>query len=203
MKKTLLATIGLVSLVSANAFAADIAGGKLMSHKEWTTGAVSKAVFKDSKVNVKKPVLPPKLNKFNNQTDLNQYVFSWSKVTDFDPGDGNILGAYTSALYANFLENYTDTQQVYNVSRTICLIKTKDMAISYLGCAYSTDQYFLDPHGYVSTGNSVSLYASLGEKDPQAVYEVQTTTYVTNELGAIQFISFDGQVVDVNSPLKK
>ena len=49
MKYKLMLGFILSSLLSANSFAIQINGGKLLSHKEWTKGNVIKSSFKDVK----------------------------------------------------------------------------------------------------------------------------------------------------------
>lgn len=50
MKHKLMLGLGLSLLLSANSFAMEIHGGKLIGHKEWTKGNVIKSSFKDIKL---------------------------------------------------------------------------------------------------------------------------------------------------------
>src|SRR3990167_630214 len=120
MKKTIGIGLALTVLASAS-FAMEINGGKLLSHKEWTTKNVTGSV-KETLHTQKKGLF----NKNNKMTDMGyDGIYVEDRLVDVPNGVvGNSVSAYgyTGVDIANF----TQTQQIYSIVNSFCSESEQD-----------------------------------------------------------------------------
>lgn len=126
-KKLLLACMAFTSIIATHAFAADISKGKVIQHKEWSTGQV-KAVFHE----VKKPLLKSNEGRATVTT------------SDIDVAYGTVgIPVTVSATTRIYIRNMTGTTQTFRYNAAVCANTTAQD----LECAHYFDVIELEPDG--------------------------------------------------------
>lgn len=134
MKKKFLAGLILISAISANSFAMEIPNGKLIKHREWTTGNIKSASFKQTKM--KQAFDFKRL-----QSNDNRSSFALMK--------NNRLGAFTRSDGATYLYsdndiglyNFSQNQQTFDVKISMC---TQDSENYSFNCYDTSDTISLE-----------------------------------------------------------
>lgn len=140
MKGKLLLGLALTSMISASAFAMEIHNGKLLKHKEWTTGnLIGTSAKKFSKAEVLKFKENLKLNGVA-ISDHMTMSYSMANATTGVAGER----ADVNGVQFAFLLNDSEGTQVYSVFNSICAA-TSDKTTE---CMFYQDEIMLDAQGY-------------------------------------------------------
>lgn len=201
MKRQLLLGCVLSSLLSANSFALDIHGGKLISHKEWTKGNVVNSSFKE--------VTPSKeMNGLDqNAKDGHEWISAQSTTyqassmqqlqpiksipvnTDID------LNGYSEAR----ISNSTNAQSTFTIHSVFSVAPP---CLPHMLCPMTLkiveDVVTLDPNGYVTMGRTIGMtvnFNTAGEASYQAGISVSNDSKSTifNTLGDTKYIQVTDQ----------
>src|SRR4029078_9068343 len=105
-RNILLLSLALAGAVSTNCFAYEIHKGKLLEHKEWTTGA-AKGTFISTPSNKMKPA--------SSATGNFEIYSSASPAKSLSGSSAKILG--DTSIY---ISNYTDHTQEYRYTISVC-----------------------------------------------------------------------------------
>lgn len=191
MKRNLLFSLTLVSLLSAQAFAMEIVGGKLISHTESTKGAPNKISFKEIKAT--KNELAKLKNNFVNA----HYAYATAKVTKIHWEPYGYIFANEKHTY--WVGNQSESSQKYDIEKWICVIEVwKDGGEAVQNCNISNDEVDLLPGGYVYENTKSTLYSKMN-KDPKVNYEAYTSIRI-RKVGSERWFAFD---TDDRLPLEK
>ena len=147
MKGKLLLGLTIATLISANSFALEIYKGKLIKHKEWTTGGV-----KSSVINAATNTSHLKLNTALASKSATPYLETFSFGGDISGYVGNLVQVIGNNEV--YVHNYSDTSQTYYYTLNVCA----DAGNKEDKCIFYFDEFSLDPDGYVSTNIQPSLY---------------------------------------------
>jgi hypothetical protein len=194
MKSKLLLGMTLACLLSTNSFSLEITHGKLLSHKEWTTGNV-KAVSQEAKhLQIPELQLPP--HKLNNT----RYESDWVDVMTTEAWYNPPLGAQIPAnrdisLYgvsAVAITNSTSAPVTYTIATSLNVCEQSQIPGSLKLCWFpsgssiSQDVVTLDAHGSLTLQNTPM--ATINSSYPELVtYWVDSS--VTREGGTTAFSS--------------
>lgn len=153
--KFILGTIAL-SLLSASSFALQIENGKLINHKEWTSGKVS-GFIKDVKVAKNKF---DTLRQMKTNADTNEGILAANRI--YVPLSPQVdQSTDISGFSELYLENYGQTMQNYEINSQLCIFKPQNPTPS--DCVVTTDTVQLNPGGFVLMGRMPKLTTVLAE----------------------------------------
>lgn len=136
--KTTLALV-CISIASTSALAIDIQHGKLLKHKEWTTGNVTKTAFtvkpSSELLKLKKPV------QATNLSSSDHFGMSYSKGNNA-VGNQNERGEVTG-FHAIQIHNSSNGSQRYRFDFSICA----ETSSNTTACSFYSDEIELDTGG--------------------------------------------------------
>lgn len=125
--------LSLLSLLTAtNCFAVDIYNGKIIKHKQWTTGE-AKAIFHETK-------------------DMNDQSTSIDDTVSMTSSDvGTVQGVVGKPVeiksnHYSYLVNHTDKAQSFHYTMGTCAVAANHKE----HCAYYFDEVKLQPKGYLT-----------------------------------------------------
>jgi hypothetical protein len=195
MKRKFIFTLSLASLICSNAFAMEMTGSHLISHKESTTGP-SKALFKV--IDVKDNQLSSMKNLLTLQpgSKQNQFVSASVQANDVPP---SILGSFfhLSGMHRDFIMNESSETQTYVIRHNVCVDIMKSEGIYQQDtCASSIDQVELDPKGRIGNVKEMDLNVVLS--DPSLKYFEHAETIIFNQDGNTIYQSADIKPIVVN-----
>lgn len=150
--KFLLACVVMATL-STNASALQIHKGKLLSHKEWSTGK--------AKLSLAKAIIAKRSLKDN--TDG-----TWSSLTsEIHPATGLVNQMIAIKNEANiYLQNNSDHEQTYELRFSICAMPAKD---SY-DCVDTWDTIQLQPGGHFSDPDALVLNIAFDQPGEYTIF---------------------------------
>lgn len=187
MKRKILIALSILSLASSQAFAIEITDGKLISHKESTTGAPNKVSFKELKAT--KYELSKLKNKFSNH-----YVYAAAKASEmrWDESIGYMFAAGEQRYH---ITNFTDSHQTYKIEKSLCIYKASGADVKAVEtCHISDDEIELAPNGSFSENIMTDLYGHIiKDSDPGVFYEASVALRINNETSGISFDSSDSK----------
>jgi len=165
MKGKIILCASLVALLSANSFALEIYKGRIVSHKEWTTGD-AKVVYKPANKNT---LIKFKQQRMQSQEGASGYVSTYIDQTQ---------GATSTPIYINgshyfYIINNTSSTQTYNYTLETCAFDSANTA----KCAYYFDAVQLEPNGYLEEVNEPQLQVQF---DKAGTYQTFASAYVQN-----------------------
>lgn len=160
MKHKLVLGLILSSVLSANSFAIEIHGGKLLSHKESTKGNVIKSSFKEiSKAEALKiPFNHLQKNDGENWVLANSGVYSISENTIPVNTDVNLSG-YS---YVNIF-NSDSASKTYTITSSLFVMGPCDGQLCPLTESTSQDVVTLDPKGNMSVNRNPFMTTSFSK----------------------------------------
>jgi hypothetical protein len=187
MKGKLLLGFTLISIANSSGYAMEIVKGKLLSHKETTTGE-AKFVVKDIKLDMNKRLNKLKAKKLFVQD--NKYDFI-SIINHAYPafgvvGDGVIVSGNADIA----IDNNTFTTHTYTASTILCSMVSAEMNI----CGFATDKFQLDPGGHAYSNRMPSLTMTYNTPD---IYDTFVSSNVVRDDGETQFASYDMNSVEI------
>lgn len=188
--KILLFTAAVTALVGANTFAAEIHKGKLLSHKEWSTGNLKFSFAKANSADLAKLVQSQKLA--GKSGSYTMATLSFATAQSAAVGEAVTL---TGMNRAEFI-NATDSTQKYGYISGVCT----DVSATESQCAYYYDQFELEPQGSYGTDAQPTLqytYAQPGS------YSKTIFSYVDTEDGDVLNESASNAIIDVTDSHKK
>lgn len=193
MKRKFLFAFGLISLLSSQAFAMEIVGGKLISHEESTTGK-DKAIFKELKMDAS---LTPKFkNRLTNQR-LDQFIYTTTNASTVDPVQLHSY-AYLSGNHKFLLSNRSTSAQTYVIRLTVCENKMDRDSMQFDKCASTIDTVELEPNGHLKNHMESSINIQLDDANADYVEYVETSIF--NTAGAVEYHSEDIKPISIISP---
>lgn len=153
MKYKMLLGLMLSSFVSANSFAMEINGGKLIGHKEWTNGNVISSSFNESKEKLSLPALRPAGNDESSWIITQNDAFSLQRKSVAINTDVTFFG--NNLIY---IINNETVQKTYIINSNLYIQPPcKGHDTCPLTSASAQNTVILDPHGMMS----VSLVPTL------------------------------------------
>lgn len=150
MKRKILVGLSLIYLATTASYAMDIQGGKLISHKEWTTGSV-KALFADTKKDFKANI-SRKMRNLPSAIEQHDGIVLANSM----PDQQGVVGEETPVVgfVSGYIENLTSTQQTYTINSFIC----SNMGLGQESdCANSTDIIQLNPNGFINLNKNITM----------------------------------------------
>lgn len=214
MKGRLVSVAILAAFASVSTVAGPVIKGKLISHKEWTTGG-AKWTFKEvlPSFHVKKKVFGLRDNNLSKQ-----FIDASSRITTATIKHVQIPDG-SSADYIDvegkshvFIMNMTSAPVSYIVMRYVCVSNIPDNAeddqdddqvtsLPAAACGFSTDEMSLDPQGYFS---SDTLPGFVWVSAAPGMYSVEIKTRISTDQEAMNFYSSDSaEVVVPDEAVKK
>ena len=166
MKGKIILSLVAASLVSSGSFALEIYKGRIVNHKEWTTGNV-KAILKagDPRKN--------KMAQLNNRTTQNNSTYaSVSSDIDYVEGTANTPLQLSGDHYV-FIANDTATAQSYHYYFSICA-ESSDRTGQ---CAYFHDEIQLEAGGYFNSSEEPELQLTF---EKPGLFKTYTNSSVSN-----------------------
>lgn len=178
MKGKLLFAIALIAAASSNVFSMEIVKGKLLTHKEWTTGNV-KSIVKDINIDSKKT--ERLLSQHKN--DPNTYVYSHARFPFMlspiiRTGEIASIDGQTSTIILN---NAT-TNKIYTITDSVCSDTSPEEApqgpIQLRTCSFRMHQIFLDAGGYIVLAQNPGVTRSF---DEAGTYNLSVSTSIISD----------------------
>lgn len=196
MKKKLL-TLALISMASTNAFSIDIVKGKLIDHKEGTTGRV-KAIFKEDHSNRNERLLS--LGKPNKENT--NFIYSHVRLL---PVEINPIGSSTSIQSSIGASISTNKSEVYTIHRSICVQKkpfddTQVQSFDDYDCNTYEDKVSMQPGGYVYTRENAGVIRTF---DLPGKYDVYSSVFISDANESTVFSTSDYDEITVPAAQKK
>lgn len=178
MKNTFLVGLALTAAISVNSFAMDIQNGKLINHREWKTGNIKFASFKQT---IKKSPFDFK----RLQSEDNRSSFAAMKNDAISvltsPCDGS---TYIYSQNEVWLYNYSQSTQTFDVTITMCAFSLSAENHNY-NCYDTKDTISLEKNGSIAYGIEPSINVMLKPGQYTSVVSIKTanindaTTYAT------------------------
>jgi hypothetical protein len=154
MKHTLILRFALLSLLSANCFAIQINGGKLISHKEWTKGNVIKSFFKNIESSA---ALNIPLNRLHQNDGIN-WISASSTTTPFPQTSIPVKTDATFTGNSNmFIENDDPIQKTFTIISTLFVNPPCISGLCPTIILSSEDVVTLDPYGTLKIDKNPTL----------------------------------------------
>lgn len=150
--------VGAIAVVlSANSFAFDIYKGKIVSHKEWTTGNVS-AVLK--KADLKSALLKMK----KQDQDNFAYSYLFAKISNAT----GVVGVPTEVAGGHdiYVQNDTASSKVYNYNINVCV----NTSAQESSCAFYFDEITLEPGGYFSNAAEPAVMVKFNQSGDYKIF---------------------------------
>lgn len=186
MIRIILGLVLIIELVST-AFAFKIHNGRLIEHREWTTGnAVLRVKDTTDKDQVKPVKLIFKEMKKDIFTENKDGVLLHNKVFTNNEtgivGTETVIDGYINAYIENF---YSDTAKTYSIYSNFCLSEN---------CAKSSYKIQLDPGGYFELG--VKRAVSFNFETPGSYKAILTSLVESDDLTS-DFATMDEGYIDI------
>jgi hypothetical protein len=160
MKLTPIIGIALAAAISSNAFAVEVTKGKVLKHKEWSTGKVKASYAKGSKT------LAAMKQKIKLDGPVPTYTFAETRPVSVNAGDTFSI----SNDSFTFIHNNTSEVHYYTMESSICVERT-DNAVE---CVYSWDYVELQPDGDITAVSMPTLTTSFADA---GTYHTDASTY--------------------------
>lgn len=138
MKGKLLLGLALVSFISANTYAVEIYKGKIIKHKEWSTGTI-KVTFKDTKLKL----FDLKVSPLHKANDAIPYIQSHANAPVFRGTVG--IATPINSEHMVIMQNATTSTQTLYYNFGVCLTTAPHVE----ECTYSYDEVMLEPGGHI------------------------------------------------------
>ncbi len=153
MKRKLLAVLSLTYLASVSAFAMQIDGAKLISHKVWGANNI-KLSFKEIQPDQNKVKM---LMSRTKHIDYDQLISAGTKIINMSI---NPAGLNSSMETDNWLLifNALSDAKMYRINHSVCPIKfNNDGSATQEVCSYSSDTIWLDAHKFYNPWGTTVL----------------------------------------------
>lgn len=158
MKITHIICAAITAAVSANTFAIEIHKGKLISHKEWSTGGAMTAFVAGTKTK------QTMMQAHKQVSDGSSYAYLESEFRPVSTLTGRVVELKNDA--GVYIANNTDQTETYQYFVSICLERFTGMA----ECVHSRDFVELAPGGAFSLSNLPVLRAKFEQPGNYTVY---------------------------------
>jgi hypothetical protein len=197
MKRKLLAILSLTYFASISAFAMQMDGAKLISHKVWGANNI-KLSFKETQPDQNKVKM---LMSRTKHVEYDQLVGAGTQVTKVSvyPAGSN------SSMETNnwlFIFNATSDPKMYTVNHSVCPMKVyDDGSVTEEVCSYSSDTIWLDAHKIYNTWGTTILNWTPTEAGRYG-FTFETSVQPSSE-STILFETGDFAVVNVPSADQK
>ena len=200
MKRKLLLALAFGSLVSSNVFSMEIVNGKLLDHKQWTTGNV-KAVVKNINADPKKIERLLSQHKDNSHVDINAAArFPFGLMPMILVGQSTLIEGQAEAL----IFNDTSTVERFVVLNTVCSDDVplgSQSQIHSITCSNDQSHVMLEPHGYFLLGQYPGMTISYKEA---GTYDVSVgITVISDNNEVISYHTDDHKKIYVSAAPKK
>lgn len=159
--KASLLCLTITAIASANSFALELYKGRVINHKEWTTGNV-KATFKDSMKNATSQFK----NKMMTKSD-STYASIYSNGLNTKGATG--VPVTINGNHSIYVMNDTQAAQQYNYTLSICANTSENTT----QCAYYYDEIQLEAGGYVVVDKAPVLEVKFSQP---GIYKSHTST---------------------------
>lgn len=191
MVRKLIASVVLLSLTGASAYAMEISKGKLLSHKEWTTGNVIKSSFLE--VNKKQNTL---LSSIWSKNTLGSKVIPMDIDVLFTGARifaGQMLPGVVGEEVTLFgftrhaIDNRSASMQTYQLYSTLCA----QTGMGTGTCATSEDDVSIEPGGYIAIERRPNMTVSY---DEPGTYNVAVFSAIYRDGAPFHYTSDDADI---------
>lgn len=191
MKLKPIFALSLAAIVSTNCMAIEITKGKLLSHKEWSTGKVSSfsnIITKSNRLQVPPAILNKKVD-----PDAVDRIYASSQINKVESiaGKGTTISGYAQTMITNGTETH-----FYDVTTRLCTGKANGNVDD--NCVIIHDSFMLDPSGEARISPNPQLTLAL---DP-GYYGVDLNTIIVRDNTNVTFTSYSSNNFNVNAEKK-
>jgi hypothetical protein len=191
MKGKFVLSVMIISMFSVDANALEIKKGKLIEHKEWTTGNVQGFIKEKIKDTKDKLISLQQLQVMNMSESVphedNILVSNKIDTINIPLGSASEIPGYVNVDITNF----TSTPQIYNITSKLCVIHIPDYDDQ---CFLTSDKIQLDPNGNNYMYRSMILSYQFVDQD--GWYFAELSTSVKKDNSDTVFTTKENQLVN-------
>lgn len=197
MKRKLLSGLILgFSAISVNSVAMEIHGGKLISEKEWTSGNIKgsfKESAKDGDNKLLQRIVKHKKKLASKQKNYEEeFIFARNQMFNQKGPAG--VEMTIEGFSGMHMENFTSTQQTYQIFRTFCV---ENLAEEKESCVHYAGQVQLEPSGYIFMSDTPAISYKF---EKEGTYGLQLDTDIRKDKDSVStqyFSTYDYAEADI------